>query len=106
MYDISITVTGLSSGTLIVLNTSPITDQLTFTSDGLQKFRLSLVTGQSYNINTDSLTGTDGGITCAVADGIASSGTVTASNIFIAVECFDGNYNYIVQSCLPIYAQG
>ena len=90
MYDISLTVTGLTSGTLIVLNSSPTTDELDFTTDGVQKFRLSLVSGQNYDINVDSISGADG-LTCVFTDSGAGSGTMLTENIFLTLECFDGN---------------
>jgi hypothetical protein len=78
-YTISVAVTGLTSGTLVVQDSQ--SDSLTFTTNSTQSFAKQYASGSTYSV---SVTTQPAGQTCTLSSN--ASGTIT-SNITVTATC-------------------
>jgi len=79
VYSISVAVTGLTSGSLVVQDSQ--SDSLTFTTNNTQTFAKSYASGSTYSVTVESQ---PTGQTCTLSSN--SSGTIT-SNITVTATC-------------------
>ena len=84
---ISITVTGLDAGTLVLQNNGA--DDLTFNNDGTQTFSLASTNTVDYSVTVFNQP-TSPSQNCVVTDG---SGTINGTDVFIDVACTIIQYN-------------
>jgi hypothetical protein len=87
-YTISVAVTGLTSGTLVVQDNP--TDQLTFTTNNTQTFTTKYASGASYAVTVVTQ---PSGQTCTLSSN--ASGTIT-SNITVTATCAAATYTVSV----------
>jgi len=85
-YKISVAVTGLTSGTLVVQDSK--SDTLTFTSNTTQTFASTFASGSTYSVTVMTQ---PTGQTCTLSSN--SSGTITA-NITVTATCTASSANY------------
>ena len=86
-YSISATVSGLSTGSLVLQDDAG--KQLTFTSNGTQTFSNTYTSGATYSVN---VVAQPTGQTCTAS---STNGTITA-NVTITVACTSGSTSYSI----------